>query len=603
MINVIRFQNKISSVLILLYISFSPLFLFSNNGSSTISISHLGDNKSMINQYITNNFLILPVQESSQEARINIISDNDIVKTINVRLAVDSVDYYVPVDLTNFKDKKLAISILNVVDSAICWNKMSFANTFDTNNYEKYRPSYHFTPLYGWMNDPNGMFYKDGIYHLFYQYNPFGSMWGNMNWGHATSTDLVTWKHLPVAIEPDGLGMIFSGSCVVDTDNTAGFGENAIVAFYTSAAESQVQSMAYSLDNGNSFIKYSGNPILTSSARDFRDPKVIWHSSSKKWIMVLAAGQEMQFYSSPNLKDWSYQSSFGKNQGAHGGVWECPDLFELNIEGSDISKWVLLCNINPGGPFGGSATQYFIGTFDGKNFTNDSPSVTKWMDYGKDHYATVTWSDAPNNRRTEIAWMSNWQYANNVPTKQYRSANSVARDLSLFRVNGDTYLKSEPVKELIKLREKHVKPKSFKVNNTHTISNIFKDSCGAYEIEMSIINKNAKIISFSLFNNSNEKVEFIYNISNNTFSVDRTKSGIVNFSSDFPAITVSPIFENGTLNLRIFVDNSSIEVFGNGGEFVLTNLIYPTTPYNNLQFSADSGSYSVKNLAIYKINN
>ncbi|MEG0253154.1 MAG: GH32 C-terminal domain-containing protein [Muribaculaceae bacterium] len=603
MINVIRFQNKISNILILLYISISPLLLLSNNESATISFSHLGDNKSMINQHINHNFLILPIQESSQEVRINIILDNDIVKTLNARLAVDSVDYYVPIDLANFKDQKLSISILNVNDSAICWNKMNFADTFSTNNYEKYRPSYHFTPLYGWMNDPNGMVYKDGIYHLFYQYNPFGSMWGNMNWGHATSTDLVTWKHFPVAIEPDGLGMIFSGSCVVDTDNSAGFGKNAIVAFYTSAAESQVQSMAYSLDGGNSFIKYSENPILTSSSRDFRDPKVIWHKSSKKWIMVLAAGQEMQFYSSPNLKDWSYESSFGKNQGAHGGVWECPDLFELNIEGSNISKWVLLCNINPGGPFGGSATQYFIGTFDGKNFTNDSPSITKLMDYGKDHYATVTWSDAPNNRRTAIAWMSNWQYANNVPTKQYRSANSVARDLSLFSVNGEVYLKSEPVKELIKVRENHVKQKSFKVNSTHTISNLLKNNSGAYEIEMSIINNNAKIISFSLFNNSNEKVDFIYNISNNTFSVDRTKSGIVNFSSDFPAITVSPIYENGTLNLRIFVDNSSIEVFGNGGKFVLTNLIYPTTPYNNLQFSTDGGSYSVKNFVIYKINN
>ena len=272
--------------------------------------------------------------------------------------------------------------------------------------------------------------------------------------GHAISKDLIHWEHQPVAIAPDALGTIFSGSCVVDKDNTAGFGAGAIVAFYTSASDRQVQSMAYSLDNGRTFKKYDRNPILTSTQRDFRDPKVFWHKESNKWIMVLAVGQEMQLYSSPNLKDWTYESSFGEGQGAHAGVWECPDLIELPVKGTELKKWVLICNINPGGPFGGSATQYFVGTFDGKQFVNESPALTKWMDYGKDHYATVTWSNAPEDRKIALAWMSNWEYANNVPTSQYRSANSVPRDLALYTKNGQTYLSSTPSPEVLKLRGK-----------------------------------------------------------------------------------------------------------------------------------------------------
>ena len=373
--------------------------------NSPLLIKDLGEGHCLVRVNTNQKYLLLPVEDASPDVRISMIVNNKEVKNFDVRLAIHKVDYFVPVDLSDFSGKTVSfkfkmnsndpIRVNLSPDNTACCKEMKLSDTFDTTNREKFRPTYHFSPLYGWMNDPNGMVYKDGEYHLFYQYNPYGSKWGNMNWGHAISKDLVNWEHRTVAIAPDALGTIFSGSAVVDHNNTAGFGAGAIIAIYTQNSDRQVQSIAYSTDNGRTFTKYENNPVLVSEARDFRDPKVFWYEATKRWIMVLAVGQEMQIFSSPNLKDWTYESSFGEGQGAHGGVWECPDLFELPVEGTNEKKWVLLCNLNPGGPFGGSATQYFVGTFNGKEFVNESPSKTKWMDWGKDHYATVTWSDAP----------------------------------------------------------------------------------------------------------------------------------------------------------------------------------------------------------------
>ena len=535
------------------------------------------------------------------EARVDMIVDNQLVNGMNVRLAREKVDYYVPVELKGINPKSLVFQMKHIPDTAICWRTIDLSNEFDATNCEKFRPVYHFTPSYGWMNDPNGMVYKDGIYHLFYQYNPYGSMWGNMHWGHATSQDLTSWQHQPVAIAPDALGAIFSGSCVVDKDNTAGFGKDAIIALYTSAADRQTQSLAYSLDNGASFVKYEGNPILTSPKPDFRDPKVIWYEPTKQWIMILAVGQEMQFFSSANLKEWTYESSFGEGQGAHGGVWECPDLIELPIEETDQKKWVLLCNLNPGGPFGGSATQYFVGTFDGKEFINQSPTLTKWMDWGKDHYATVTWSNAPDNRHIAIAWMSNWQYANDVPTKQFRSANSVPRDLSLYMQNGEYYITNEPSPELKSLRTQSSKKQSFKVNKDYNIDKILGSDTGTYEIEMTINNKDAEFIGFKLFNTLGEEVDIYYNLIEKNLSMNRTKSGEVSFSKEFPAITSAPIQSSKEMKLRIFVDKSSIEIFGDDGRYVMTNLVFPNEPYNRMSFYAKGGSYNVDSLQLHKL--
>ncbi|MCC8187004.1 MAG: DUF4980 domain-containing protein [Bacteroides sp.] len=568
---------------------------------ASLSVHHLGEGHTMVRVASPQNLLLLPVQESAGESAVSMIVDNQMVNRLDVRMAVDQVDYYVPVDISLYKGQHVVFNFARVADEALCWQNIQLADTFDDSNVEKFRPVYHFSPRYGWMNDPNGMVYKDGQYHLFYQYNPYGSVWGNMHWGHAVSPDLVHWEYRNVAIAPDALGTIFSGSCVVDKDNTAGFGAGAIVAFYTSAGERQTQSIAYSLDNGETFIKYDANPVVSASVPDFRDPKVIWHEPTQKWVMILAAGQEMQIYSSSNLKEWELESNFGEDQGAHGGVWECPDLIELPVEGTSGKKWVLICNINPGGPFGGSATQYFTGTFDGKTFVNESPALTKWMDWGKDHYATVTWSNAPDHRHIAIAWMSNWQYANEVPTRQFRSSNSIPRDLSLYTYQGETYLRSSPSPEMETLRGNVIKKNAFSVSRTTDIKELLKGNEGTYEIEMTIRNKDADLMGFRLYNALGEEVNCIYNLKDRTFSMDRTRSGVTAFSEEFPAVTVAPIEEGNEFTLRLFVDKASIEAFGDGGRFVMTNLVFPTEPYNRATFYSEGGSYRVTDLRIYTI--
>ena len=569
---------------------------------NNLKVEYLGNNLSMVRTVKEYKYLLLPVEEKAGESRISLIVDNQTAQTIHVRLAVNKVDYFVPFELAGYDADKLVLDIHGVAENALCWQEMKLSDSFDKQNRELYRPIYHFTPEYGWMNDPNGMVYKDGEYHLFYQYNPYGCMWGNMHWGHAVSKDLLSWEHLPIALAPDGLGAIFSGSCVVDKNNTAGFGKDAIVAFYTSAGASQTQSMAYSLDNGRTFTKYAGNPIVTSSARDFRDPKVFWYELTQKWIMILAVGQEMQIFSSANLKEWSYESSFGEGQGAHGGIWECPDLIQLPVKGTDQKKWVLICNLNPGGIFGGSATQYFVGEFDGHRFVNESPSKTKWMDWGKDHYATVTWSNAPDNRTIAIAWMSNWEYANDVPTMQYRSANSVPRDLYLYEQDGETYLASVPSEELLALRDKPVKKGSFKVNKVREVKKLLKENSGAYEIEVKVKNVNANEFGFQLYNSKGEEVSFSYNLSTKQFSMDRAQSGKTSFSKHFAAVTSAPIKQQSTYTLRLLIDKCSIEAFDGDGKFAMTNLVFPSEPYNDMKFYSKDGSCQVMSLNVYQLN-
>ena len=592
------------TILVMMIFSFSD----ASADTSSLLIKDLGEGHCLVHINTNQRYLLLPVEEVMPDVRVSMIVNNKEVNVADVRLAVNRVDYFVPLDLSDYAGKNILLKFkLGSNDpirgklSAVCCKEMKLSDTFDTGNREKFRPTYHFSPLYGWMNDPNGMVYKDGEYHLFYQHNPYGSKWGNMHWGHAISKDLINWEHRPDAITPDALGTIFSGSAVVDTDNTAGFGAGAIVAIYTQNSDRQVQSIAYSTDNGRSFTKYENNPVLTSDARDFRDPKVFWHKETQRWIMLLAVGQEMQIFSSSNLKDWAFESSFGEGQGAHGGVWECPDLFELPVDGTNEKKWVLLCNLNPGGPFGGSATQYFVGTFNGKEFVNESPSKTKWMDWGKDHYATVTWSDAPDNRRIAIAWMSNWQYANDVPTSQYRSPNSVPRDLSLFTVDGETYLQSAPSPELLKLRDIS-KKRSFKVNGTRTIKDMIAGNEGAYEIELTIENQHADVIGFRLYNDTGEEVDMQSVMKENKFSMDRRKSGEVGFNENFPMLTWTTI-ESGKdeLKLRLFVDKSSVEAFGDGGRFVMTNQVFPSEPYTHIDFYSKGGAYKVDSFVIYKL--
>lgn len=573
-----------------------------------LQIRHLANEQNIVVLDSVKKFLHLPVQDDAPEGKVNIVINNkgQFAQSMNVRLAREKIDSYVPLDLSAYVDQNVSIDIAGMPSSSLCWKELKMSDSFDMTNKEKFRPVYHHTPAYGWMNDPNGMFYKDGVYHLYFQWNPYGSVWANMHWGHSTSTDLMHWNFEGCAIVPDAWGAIFSGSCVVDHENTAGFGKEAVVAFYTSAKSTpwgdiQMQSMAYSLDNGKTFTKYEGNPILTSSEKDFRDPKVFWYAPGKHWVMILAVGQHMEIYSSVNLKEWKKESEFGAMQGAHGGVWECPDLVEIPVEGTREKKWVLICNLNPGGPFGGSAAQYFVGSFDGKKFVNESPTQTKWMDWGKDNYATVTWNNAPDGRCIALGWMSNWQYANNVPTRQYRSANTLARDLTLYREGQELYLKSTPSSEVKKARGKKVSIPSFRVSEKHEIVNLFEDNQGAYEVEILIQNAGASKIAFCLLNDKGEKVSMYYDLNRKQFVMDRSESGTVDFSKDFPAVTVAPANVDKELTLRLFVDRSSIEAFGEDGKFVMTNLVFPSQPYVKMCFEADKNGYAVKTLNVYKL--
>ena len=514
-------------------------------------------------------YLWLPIQDSAPEGKLQVVVSNVAQMEQNVRFAREKVDYYVALDIQPWLcEKGLSVVIQNVPKGSVCFSNIKQNND---EQYmlitEKYRPSYHHTPERGWMNDPNGLFFKDGVWHLYYQYNPYGSMWGNMHWAHSTSTDLVHWQQQPIALAPDAWGTMFSGSCVVDHNNSAGFGKDAIISMYTSSrptpfgGDVQAQCIAYSNDGGKTFAKYVGNPVVTDEKKDFRDPHVFWNAEAGFWNMILAAGQEMQIYSSTNLKDWKYESSFGHEYGNHGGVWECPDLMKMKVKGTDKEKWMLICNINPGGPFGGSATQYFIGQFDGHKFTcEDSPEETKWMDYGKDHYATVTFDNAPDGRRCAIAWMSNWQYANQVPTKQFRSANSIVRDLGLFEYKGETYCSVLPAKEMDAVR-------GAKVSSPTEACEIVVDLKGDAQITL----RNAK----------GERVVMTYDDAEETFDMDRRRSGNVSFSDAFPVVTSTPTYGK-VRQLRIFVDRSSIEAFDSDGKMVMTNLVFPTVPYDKI---------------------
>lgn len=555
------------------------------------NVSFLSNVHTMLKVNTDKKYILLPVEEKAEISHIRVNESGNLLQTLNVRLAINHIDYYVPFDLSQYTGRNILFDIHHngslrnegAMSNFVCWKAIKHSDTFDTANRERFRPAYHHTPVYGWMNDPNGMFYKDGEWHLYYQYNPYGSQWENMHWRHSASKDLVTWEDRGIAIAPDGLGTIFSGSCVVDHDNTAGFGKGAVIAFYTSAGENQTQSMAYSTDNGRTFTKYAGNPVITGNVPDFRDPKVLWHGETNRWIMILAAGQEMSIYSSADLKTWKHESDFGHEYGNHDGVWECPDLMKLPVRGTNEEKWVLVCNINPGGPFGGSATQYFVGQFDGHKFTCESaPEVTKWMDYGKDHYAAVTFDNAPGSRRVIMGWMSNWQYANQVPTMQFRSANTIARDLDLFTEGGETYLGVTPSKEILSARGNAV------VKNFRGKGKAF-DACGGiYEIVMNVSGTPKTPVAITLQNAKGEKVEMTYDPTEKTFAMDRSDSGKGDFSDAFPTTTTAPV--RGTVRtLRIFVDKCSIEVFDGEGRMAMTNLVFPSEPYNTLTVGGGKG--------------
>ena len=497
--------------------------------------------------------------------------------------------------LNSHQSNCLILIFLSIGSLLSCTTKS--VPSFQENNLEQFRPSYHFSPAKGWMNDPNGLVYLDGEYHLFFQHYPDSTVWGPMHWGHAVSKDLVTWEELPIALFPDSLGYIFSGSAVYDEKNSSGLGSTTyppLVALYTyhnlkgekvGANDFQTQGLAYSVDKGRGWRKYGGNPVLDNPGiRDFRDPKVTQVTTadgSTTWVMTLAARDQVQFYQSANLKDWSLLGEFGQGIGAHGGVWECPDLLSMKApDGSQ--KWVLLVSINPGGPQKGSATQYFIGDFKKGVFTPDDTMI-RWLDYGPDNYAGVTWANLPStqNRTLFIGWMSNWLYAQVVPTPTWRSALTLPRELLLFDVDGTLLLKSAPAKELEKLRVK-----SYDLSGKESLL-----PSAAVEILAEVTRDD----NFSMMLSNELGEEVIISKEMGLVTVDRRKAGKASFHPDFAAAHAAPMsWEAKTL--RIFLDGSSLELFVNEGELVITSLLFPSSPWKKLTVQQGLGGIEIFDL-------
>jgi fructan beta-fructosidase len=459
---------------------------------------------------------------------------------------------------------------------------------------EKYRPQVHFSPKAHWTNDPNGMVYNKGIYHLFFQYHPYSSVWGPMHWGHTTSKDMIHWKEQPIAIYPDSIGTIFSGSAVVDKNNTSGFGKNGkapLIAVFTQhnmdgekagRNDFQNQSIAYSNDDGKTWTKYAGNPVLKNPGiTDFRDPKVMWYEPQKKWIMTLATKDRITFYSSRDLKNWIKESEFGATAGAHGGVWECPDLFTLDDNGKKV--WVLIVNLNPGGPNKGSATQYFLGDFNGNEFTPYNTDI-KWIDYGPDEYAGITWSNT-GNRKIFLGWMSNWMYANAVPTETWRNAMTIPRELKLKHVGKDILITSQPVIELSKIQSKPIIVSNLKVNDRIDISG----KTGKVNIPCRINLSMDEIKDFSLIvsNDKGEELIIGYDKKQNQYFIDRSKSGKIDFQKDFAARHAAPRFTyNKKMTISLVIDVSSVELFADDGLTVMTEIFFPNKPYSKIHIES-----------------
>ncbi len=468
------------------------------------------------------------------------------------------------------------------------------------------------------MNDPNGMVFYANEYHLFYQYFPDGNKWGPMHWGHAVSKDMINWEHLPIALYPDDLGYIFSGSAVVDWKNTSGFGSAAsppLVAMYTyhdvvgeqaGRKDFQTQGIAYSTDRGRTWTKYAGNPVLPNrGVRDFRDPKVIRDEAHGQWLMVLAAQDRVQFFSSPDLKAWTYLSDFGASAPNHAGVWECPEIFPLQVVETGDSVYVLNVSINPGGANGGSGTFYFTGTWDGKNFqplreARFSPSDTvNWVDYGRDNYAGVTFSDAPAGRRVFMGWMSNWDYAQEVPTTTWRSAMTVPRELSLHATDFGTRLHQTPVAELHQLRGQRYALEQERLTDGVTVIDLQELSeSGAVEIDLvlDLVDSDAEELYLTF---SDAEGAHFYRTgysrkpgTENAFFSDRRGTGNTAFNAKFApeGLTVAPRWSNeGNLRIHALLDRTSAEVFFDQGDPVLTDVFFPEKPFTKLTIEV-SGS-------------
>lgn len=456
-----------------------------------------------------------------------------------------------------------------------------------------------------WMNDPNGLVCFDGEYHLFYQYHPHTTVWGPMHWGHAISRDLINWQHLPIALHPDEQGMIFSGSAVVDWNNTAGFGENALVIIFTYNKDRiETQNLAYSTDKGRTWTKYIGNPVIPhpEHLKDFRDPKFFWHVDH--WVMSLAAGDTVLFYTSLDLKHWEQSGNFGGGYGSTDGVWETPDLFELPVAHGAETRWVLTVGVGNGGPAGGSGTQYFIGDFDGRNFTSENPQDTiLWADFGADYYAPQSWSDEPNTRRLMLGWMNNWQYANLIPTSSWRGMFSVIRELSLMRTENGIRLIHKPILETQNLRSGHNHWQNEVIKPDMNLLAGIRGKSLEIITEFQITNESIDCFGLRVRVGQGEQTTISYKVKDKTLHVDRTHSGRVDFKEGFAKIhSADPSPINDVIRLHIFVDSSSVEVFANDGLVVFSECIFPSEQSQGLELFAEGGEVMLNALDVYQLN-
>ena len=502
-----------------------------------------------------------------------------------------------------------------------CKNQNDTTKSAEVYYGEQFRNQFHFSPEANWMNDPNGMVYFEGEYHLFYQYYPDSTVWGPMHWAHAVSKDLVHWEHLPIALYPDSLGYIFSGSAVIDKNTTAGFGENAMVAIYTyhdmegeqsgTSNTYQYQAIAYSTDKGRTFTKYEGNPVIPNPGiKDFRDPKVIWDDNSRQWVMVFAAHDHIKIYGSPNLKDWTHLSDWGLEYGEHGGIWECPDLFPIKVEGTDETKWVMLESLNPSAPNGGSGTQYFVGDFDGKNFNLDptfaddvSDGKSLWIDYGTDNYAGVTWSNAPvdDDEKLFIGWMSNWQYAQVVPTEKWRSAMTIPRTISLHKENGEYRLRSRPIKALDNLIKESKEIQGQTISNDLVISE--EGNNGLIRLDLKFAREDEGQIKVKLSNDQDEFTVVGFDPIEKQYFIDRKKSGEVSFEKGFAKFHKAPVhYDNDYIEMTIFVDFASVELFADEGRVVMTDIVFPSKPYDKVTILSEGSDKKLEHGKISFLN-
>lgn len=475
---------------------------------------------------------------------------------------------------------------------------------------EPLRPFFHFTAPKNWINDPNGMVYYDGEYHLFYQHYPHDNSWGPMHWGHAVSIDLVNWQHLPIALYPDELGYIFSGGAVIDWENTAAFGKEAMVAFFTHhdpATEAQSQSLAYSLDKGRSWTKYVGNPVIPPhpERRDFRDPKVIWYEDgvgTAHWVMLIAAGDVVMLYTSVNLRDWTFASTFGGDQGALSGVWETPDLFQLPISGTSESRWVLTVGVGAGASFDEIKMQYFVGQFDGQQFRNENDKeLVLWADHGADFYAAQAWSDAPNGRRVWLAWMTHWAYARVTPPKTWRGAMTLPREIGLKNTAVGPRLVQSPVPELQQLRQSPMQWQNMTI--THDAPYVPEVEGELFEIITEFDGNEAQEeFGIRVQVGDGEFTAVSYTPKTQTLCFDRSQSGQTDFHEAFAEVhRVRYAPSSDTIRLHLFVDRSAIELFVDDGQLTMAERVFPHEGNNGIQLYTVAETALLKKLTIYPL--